>query len=399
MAIEYLKNNNVRFTVYVGKDLKGKDIIARKTVKYINKRDARDQYKDFEEQVRSGQHNAGTSLGVIDLCNEYLSQMKRKGRKATTIRGYEFVINRVEDILGNPKAKAITPLMADRFVDELVEKGYSPKTVRNTVFFLASVYKQGQKWRLLTQNPFDLVELPPQEQPEKRVLLDSELDAFYSALCQCDDLDFTVAVGLALFCGLRRSEIMGLTESDVDFQNGIISINKSRHKVKLQDDDVAEDILQPTKTKRSTRDLSIPSILEDDLKRLIRMHKEKSLAVREYQKSEYLILNELGEPLTPNALTHRLRRFEEQNNLPPVTLHGLRHSHATFMNWQGYDVTEISRQLGHSLNTTTMNIYTHEFRQSTLASKSVANDFDNRLGRFHGSSHGSFDHEKQSIGV
>lgn len=373
MAIEYLKNNKARFSVYVGLDDNGKRIIARQTVQYINKKDAKEQYNHFVEQVRTGQVNAGSSIGLIDLCKQYLDHTEKKGRKPTTIRGYQFIISRAERFLGNPMARKVTPMMADQLVDAMVDQQLSPKTIRSTVCFLSSVYKQGIRWRILTSNPFEMVDMPQLEMQEKRVLMDDELDSFYQALCETDSLDFKVAVELALFLGLRRSEIMGLVNDDIDWMHQTITVNKSRHVVTLQNQDDALDVLQSTKTKRSNRTLSLPAMLVDDLKVLIDQHKDAD--------TDFLILNELDEPMTPNALGHQLRRFEIAHNLPQVSLHGLRHSHATFMNANGYDITEISRQLGHSNNTTTLNIYTHEFRQSAVASRSVAADFDSRLAK------------------
>ena len=372
MAIEYRSNNKARLTVYIGKDLKGKDIYARKTITYTSKKDAKAQYEEFAHEAKNGQINAGTSIGLIDLCNKMLAKQKRAGRKATTIKGYEAVIKRVEKMLGNPQAKKITPLIVDSFIDELAAK-YSPKTIRNTIFYLNEVYKQGIKWKVVTSNPFESAELPPMDTKEKKVLNADEIGPFYEALQACRDRDLAVATELALFCGLRRSEIMGLKIEHIDFVNGTVSIESTRHSVNH------EAVIQTTKTKQSTRVLALPGFLVDDINALIREHKEKGLAIREYQRSDYLILDGLGVPIEPNTLGARLRKFEEVNSLPNVSLHGLRHTHASLAHYLGHSMAEISRQLGHSQLSTTMNIYTHLVQGATAASKALAGDMDRMI--------------------
>lgn len=369
MAIEYRSKNKARLTVYVGLDASGKEITARKTITYIDKRDAKRQYEAFVMEVRSGIVNTGADMTVIQLCQQCIDSMRRKGRKETTITGYESVLKRIKKTLGNPKAKNITPLHVDRYVDELAEQ-FSPKTVRNTIFFLSSCYNQAIKWRLLSSNPFEMVELPAAEHKEKRVLQDGELVPFIETLRECDNKDFVVAVEIALFCGLRRSEILGLTEEDIDLDEGTVTVNKSRHHIDGQ------AVIQTTKTKGSERIVYMPEMLTSDIRDLIRSHKEKSLAIREYQRNDFLIRNSLGLPYAPARLTEHLAKFETANNLPPVSLHGLRHTHATLANYLGHDMMEISRQMGHSQLSTTMNIYTHMFRGAAASSKSIARDIN-----------------------
>ena len=59
-------------------------------------------------------------------------------------------------------------------------------------------------------------------------------------------------------------------------------------------------------------------------------------------------------------ITKWFKKFLERNNLPPVTLHGLRHTHATLLIANGTDYKTVSAILGHSQTSTTMNIYVHK---------------------------------------
>ena len=56
--------------------------------------------------------------------------------------------------------------------------------------------------------------------------------------------------------------------------------------------------------------------------------------------------------------------------------HGLRHTYASMLNAGGRNLTEISGQLGHSQQSTTLNMYTHLFKEASAASRSIADDLD-----------------------
>jgi hypothetical protein len=64
--------------------------------------------------------------------------------------------------------------------------------------------------------------------------------------------------------------------------------------------------------------------------------------------------------------------MEEDNDLPHVTVHGLRHTFASLLNSSGVDIARISRELGHSNIGTTMNIYTHVFGDVSASSRGIA---------------------------
>lgn len=63
----------------------------------------------------------------------------------------------------------------------------------------------------------------------------------------------------------------------------------------------------------------------------------------------------------PDTITKRFRQFLEDKNLPHITFHSLRHTHATLLIAQGLDVRTVSNRLGHAQTSTTLNIYAHEF--------------------------------------
>ena len=77
------------------------------------------------------------------------------------------------------------------------------------------------------------------------------------------------------------------------------------------------------------------------------------------EPSQFVVLDHKGYPYSPNALSLAFTRFVRKNDLPRVTLHGLRHSFATVASFQGVPLFDIGKALGHATPATTGKIYTH----------------------------------------
>ena len=354
--IEEISRGKARLIVSVG----GRADRRRfcRTVTYKTKKELKRLYDEFEAEC---QNAPLTDITVRDLLESYIAYCRTLGRKATTLHGYEVTAERCYSSIGTILAKSLTTYRLEKFVAEMGEKRLSAKTVKNTIGLLSSAYDHAIFIGQLTENPCKRVALPKLTPKDIRIFYLEEIPSFLEAIADCP-LDERVAYELALFLGLRRSEILGLKEADVDIVKGLVYVHSTRHRV----DGV--DIEQDTKTKRSTRILALPDILILDLARLLETHRQF-----QYEKVDYLIQDGFGNALNGQALSSRLSRLEQKHGLPNVTLHGLRHTYASLLHSQGVDMANISAELGHSNLATTMNIYTHIFQSASQASKGIAN--------------------------
>lgn len=119
-------------------------------------------------------------------------------------------------------------------------------------------------------------------------------------------------------------------------------------------------IVKEPKTSTSRRTL----YMQPEIERLLLCEKEKQDEYRRalgnsYQDSGYVIVHEDGRPMRPNYASDLFKKFIEDNHLPPLTLHGLRHSFASIANSKGIPMYDIGMALGHSSPATTSRIYTH----------------------------------------
>lgn len=172
---------------------------------------------------------------------------------------------------------------------------------------------------------------------------------------------------LMFFTGTRPGEAMALKFSDLQGDYIYITKTMSEH---------GNREIGTPKTNSSIRKIKIDKVLRNDLLSL------KSYYDKVYNKSnfDYYVFGGI-KPLSPTTINRYKIKACNKANLRPITLHQFRHSHATLLLHNGIVINEISRRLGHSNVSTTLNVYTHtdliqEKRVSTTLNSLRFNLFD-----------------------
>jgi len=160
---------------------------------------------------------------------------------------------------------------------------------------------------------------------------------------------------LAVYTGMRRSELLGLRWRDVDLDMSTLSVIQTLHclgKGKI--------VFQEPKSQKGKRqiDLSPTAVIA------LREHRQKQEVERLMLGSvlvpdDLVITNFDGTPLLPNSVTHAFIKTVRRLGLHGVRFHDLRHTHATLLLRQGVNIKALQERLGHSTITTTLDIYAH----------------------------------------
>lgn len=249
------------------------------------------------------------------------------------------------------------------------EKQLSGKTVLHYHRFLSSVMQTAVRWQLITENPCERVD-PPKAQHKEIEFLDAEQSVRLLELVADEPVPYRTAVTVLLFTGMRRSELLGLKWSDIDFTHQTVSISRSLHY--LPGKGIFED---ETKNASSRRVIKIPTAAADSFRSLKAWQSQQRLALGElWQPSDYVFTNDFGEVMFPDSLSSWFHRFIMGTSLPPVHLHSLRHTNATLYIANGVAVTTVAGQLGHSTATTTANIYAHSIKSAQAAAAEMLDD-------------------------
>lgn len=354
MGIEYLDKTHAKLVVTRGSGANRERRVKRIT--YISKKDAERQYLEFLKSVDFG---VDSSMTVSRLLHWYIQSFVENGGKETTARGYRTAAKALNKYLGTLKAKDVTLSQIETCIGKMKA---SPKTIKNRISLLNSAYKSAIRRGLLNHNPCEYVLIPKQVRPEINILSEEDIPRFIKAL-DSRPLDFKVFCELALFCGLRRSEIFGLYKSDV---TDVVVVNKVRHRINGQ------DIIQTPKTKTSVRTLAVPKFVQQDVAALIREQQNRP------SHSEFLVLNGFGEPVHHSWANKHLDVIIANFGLPHITIHGLRHTYASMLINEGIPIAEVSAQLGHASIDITLRAYAHLFTDASIASRHISDLLDRK---------------------
>lgn len=146
--------------------------------------------------------------------------------------------------------------------------------------------------------------------------------------------------------GLRFAEALALTKEDFDFEKQRIIINKSwNYKEK-------EGHFQPTKNESSNRTIMVDWQLMQQFQSLIRS-----------KEDEQLIFLDKDQRVYNSTLNQKLATYCEKIDIPIISIHGLRHTHASLLLYEGVSIASVAKRLGHSNTTTTQETYIHIIRE------------------------------------
>lgn len=170
------------------------------------------------------------------------------------------------------------------------------------------------------------------------------------------DTSIYLCVVMAAYYGLRRSEVLGLQWSDIDFDNKIIHIRHKMVDCKIDGKRILE-LSDKMKTESSKRDLPLLDETAEMLK--FERARQKRLNLKNNQYSDFVFRNKNGLPITPATLTDLFRKILAKSDMEKITFHQLRHSFASILNSQNVNMKIIQTVMGHSTFQITANTYTH----------------------------------------
>ncbi len=178
-----------------------------------------------------------------------------------------------------------------------------------------------------------------------------------------EPIQYRTMILLLLNTGIRRGELCALSWSDINLDAAILSIRNNAVYVPKQGIK-----LDTPKTKSSLRSIKLPQPTIPMLKQYRAWQVEQQLNLGDlWHDNDLLFPSWNGELLRPDTLTSWFSSFIRRHSLPPVTIHGLRHTNATLLIAAGTNLRTASGRLGHSQASTTANIYAHAIQSADAA--------------------------------
>lgn len=309
-----LPSGNVRIQRIVGHTRDGKPI--RKSFTGATKADAEYLYREY--MLNPPKEKTGT-LTLCEAVSRYID-MKAGVLSPSTIRGYTGLLRtHIEGSeIGGIDLEDLTAKDLQLWISDL-SRDRTPKTVRNASALVRSsieMFNPDFRYR---------VTLPQPQRPDLYCPSDDDVRQLLSCI---EDRDLRIAVLLAAFGPLRRSEICALTSDDID--GSWITVNKA-----VVQNEIGEWVVKGTKTVGSIRRIQMPDFVVKEL-------------------------NGIQGPVitcSPSALSSRFVKALEESGCPKFRFHDLRHYSASIMHAIGVPDQYIMSRGGWSTDNVMKRVY------------------------------------------
>ena len=248
--------------------------------------------------------------------------------------------------------------------------GLSAVSLRQHKNVLNQTLKLAQRDGLIQTNPADLVVMPHAAQFTGTFYTEAQMRDLLTAVK--NERLYPIIYVTALY-GLRRSEVLGLKWSSIDFERKSITIN---HKVteQLVNGKYVPVVSDVMKNKTSCRTLPlIPAVEEELLKQKEKQQLYRKLFKKSYSTEylDFVCTDQEGKLIRPNFVTEHFDWLLTKYGLKHIRFHDLRHSCASLMVMNGVSMKQVQEWLGHSTFSTTADIYAHLDYKSKQGSAGV----------------------------
>lgn len=327
---------------------------------FKTKKEAQAFAAKLEQEIANGILINNNNLTYSEVFNQWFSNhsktIKTSTKKSIESKFKKHILPR----FGKLKMKEITRPYCQKMINEIAQ---SITSVNDIKIQANQVFKYALKMDIISKNPLEHVSIPRQQKElindgskadERNYWKKDEIKQFLTITKK--ELSFRdhVLFHLLIYTGARKGELLALTWDDIDFEAGSIRFTKTLFHNK------GEFIFQTSKTKESRRLISLDSKTLSLLKKWRIRQIEAELAnVNKDDGSKMVFTRDDGTPLRLAYPNEKLDIVIKKHNLHRITIHGLRHTHASLLFEAGASIKEVQERLGHSDIQMTMNIYTH----------------------------------------
>lgn len=305
-----------------------------------------------------------------EWADKWLEDYKRPPNvKLSTYVSYEMLIRQhLKPKLGSVLLKDLNSEVLQKFYNEQVANGrsdgkggLSPKTLRNLHNMIHECLQQAVYNNLIHRNISEATNLPKcSNKKEIRVLSKDEMQRFLRIISK---ERLKCAYILLLGSGIRLGELLALKWSDINFESGIMSINKTLNRLKTLDENSPTKtrlIFQEPKTDKGKRLIPLsPKILDELLLHKSRQDDEKELAEGIFNDIDLVFCSTIGTPIDPRSLIRNLHNICKNSGIKRINIHAMRHTYATRLLEANQHPKIVQELLGHSNISMTLDIYSH----------------------------------------
>lgn len=317
------------------------------------RKDAEKRLAELLHQMDNGAFIKPARTTMSEYLERWLNDYVKTNLSPRSAEGYEHIIRKhLMPALGNITLTQLKTEHLQRYYADKIAAGLSNLTVRHHHALLHKALSTAVGWGILSRNVADAMTTPRTQRQDMQTWDESEVIQF---LREAKASPYYALFHTALFTGMRRSELLALKWSDVDFILGQVSVSRSLHC--LQGSKI---IYSPTKTAKGRRAIALtPTSFV-----VLSEHRNKCTADRmllnsRLSEEDLVFCHSDGTPYLPNSITHAWIKTVRKSGLKPVRLHDARHTHASIMLKQQVHPKIVQERLGHASISVTLDTYSH----------------------------------------
>ncbi|WPS86510.1 tyrosine-type recombinase/integrase [Brevibacillus halotolerans] len=305
---------------------------------------------------------------------DYMENTARHTIRPSTFDFHLFIAKKhIIPEIGSLKIKDLTPRHLQKLYSKKLKAGLASSYIRNMHAVISKSLKTATEWGLVRENIASLTTPPRIEKRQVQTWSLEQANHFLDTIKfrKTGNRKFHIVYVLAIYCGMRKGEILGLRWQDCDLEQGYIRIQQTIVKAD------GRLTFQAPKTRNSVRTIDVPEFAIQSLKTHQLMQKEKRLSLGSaYNDHDLVVANWNGTPVLPSDLNKDFKVACQFAKVPAIRFHDLRHTHATLLLQLGENPKVVSERLGHADVNITLNTYAHVL---PTMQKSLAKNFDNAM--------------------
>ena len=320
------------------------------------KSDALSWLRKMQSQLEHGYDYFGSMISLEEYLGQWLDVAKVGLREKTADQYNRLIQNHINPHIGDIPLKDLRLSEIEQFYRTLILSGLGARTVKIVHSVLHRAFEKAVMYNLLTSNPAHGATLPKYQHAEMQIWDEVQVMQFLSA---AHESRYEALYHLAVKTGMRQGELLGLKWSDLQWHNGTLLVQRQVQKIPRQ----GWSFLTP-KTKAGRRAIKVG----DATLQILRLHRErqeieKSATGERWEEYGLVFTSKVGTPGDPSNLRLEFNRIISEAGLPKIRFHDLRHTAASLMLNHGVPVIVVSKRLGHSQPSTTLDVYGHLYHE------------------------------------
>lgn len=303
---------------------------------------------EIEKSINFGQDISASDMLFPDYFEKWFEIYKKGKKGPANDKHYNLAIKFAKKYFSTVTLKGLTKSTYQQAINDYAET-HAKGTVHKRHTYVKACLNDAQQEGIIHKNPAYNIQLFGKKETKKeshKFISEADLHKMTAYLKKHEKSISHYMIILGIATGARFSELAGLTWDCVEKDH--INITKSW-------DYTYTNNFSGTKNDASRRTITI----DTETAKLLKEIKLKQSPANNIHNLVFFNPNK-GTPISNNAVNKTLKYICKQVAInPPITFHALRHTHGSLLLYKGVNIKYISRRLGHSDISTTLQIYSH----------------------------------------